>query len=393
MSDSLRSELDRLEKTGLRRALKDFDTPPARLMTCGGRTFLNFSSNDYLGLANSPTLKTAAIRTIEKFGSGAGASRLLSGNLGPHRDLEDALADWKQTEAALVFSSGYATALGTLPALFGPGDTIILDKLCHACLVDAARLSGARLRIFPHQNLDRLEALLAAERKRAPGCRLLVATESVFSMDGDLTPLRELVALKERHDAWLLVDEAHAIGIFGPDGSGLLRQEGLNDAVELQMGTLSKALGSAGGYLAGSRILIDFLVNKARSFIFSTAPTAASAAAATAAIELLRKPEGRRRMERLHHTIRRAGKILYPFLDGAKPESPIFPILVGDAETATTLSENLWEDGCYVPAIRFPTVPRNGARLRLSWSAFHQGKDVDTLAEALRSRWPSIGTT
>ena len=284
----LRQRLDAIRGQGLLRELRRVDSPQGTRIRVGGQSLLNFSSNDYLGLANDPLLKEAASKAVERFGAGAGASRLICGSLAPHHELEETLACFKGTEAALSFSSGYATAVGTICALLGKDDIIILDKLVHACIVDAARLSGAKIRVFAHNDLNDLEDKLkwaaSSSRHPSPATRhLLVVTESIFSMDGDAAPLREMVALKEKYGAWLMVDEAHATGLYGKHRRGLAEELGVSEQIEIQMGTLGKALGAAGGYISGSRVLIDFLVNRARSFIFSTAPVPAAAAAATAA--------------------------------------------------------------------------------------------------------------
>ena len=304
----LTQRLDVVREQGLLRELRRVDSPQAPRIEIGGKTLLNFSSNDYLGLANEPALKEAAIKAVERYGAGAGASRLICGSLAPHQELEEALAAFKGTEAALSFSTGYAAAIGTICALLGKDDVIILDKLVHACIVDAARLCGAKLRVFAHNDLDDLEAKLkwAAEKVRSPKAevrsaeaRTLVVTESVFSMDGDHAPLREIVALKEKYGAWLMVDEAHATGLYGANRRGLAEELGVSDRIEVQMGTLGKALGAAGGYICGSRALIDFLINRARTFIFSTAPVPAAAAAATAGVRFVESSAGEERRQTL----------------------------------------------------------------------------------------------
>ncbi|MBI3878374.1 MAG: 8-amino-7-oxononanoate synthase, partial [Verrucomicrobia bacterium] len=285
--NELNQRLASLREQGLWRELRRVDSPQGPRVEIAGRSLVNFSSNDYLGLANHPALKEAAIKAVEKFGAGAGASRLVCGSLAPFHELEETLAAFKGTEAALTFSTGYACALGTITALLGKDDIIILDKLVHASIVDAAKLSGAKLRIFRHNDLNDLEAKLrwASDSKprtthHAP--RTLVVTESVFSMDGDLAPLRNIVELKEKFGAWLMVDEAHATGLFGEHRRGLVEEFGLSGRVEIQMGTLGKSVGASGGYICGSRALVDWLVNRARSFIFSTAPVPSSAASARA---------------------------------------------------------------------------------------------------------------
>jgi len=306
-ADDLNQRLAALREQGLYRELRRVDSAPGPRIELGGKTFLNFSSNDYLGLANHPALKEAAINAVENFGAGAGASRLICGSLAPFHELEHSLAAFKKTEAALAFSTGYAAALGTITALMGKDDVVILDKLVHACIVDAAKLSGAKLRIFDHNDLNDLEGKLcwAGERSRIThhASRVLIVTESIFSMDGDAAPLREIVALKEKFGAWLMVDEAHATGILGENGRGLADALGVSQHIEIQMGTLGKALGASGGFICGSRALIDFLVNRARSFIFSTAPVPASAAAAAAGIKIVQSNQGEARRENLRANV------------------------------------------------------------------------------------------
>jgi len=329
----LNQRLAALREQGLHRELRRVDSAQGPRLEIGGQSFLNFSSNDYLGLANHPALKTAAIKAVEKFGAGAGASRLICGSLAPFHELEAALAAFKQTEAALTFATGYAAALGTITSLAGKDDVIILDKLVHASIVDAARLSGAKLRIFDHNDLNDLEDKLrwADESKSAIGNRqsaILIITESIFSMDGDAAPLREIVALKEKYGAWLMVDEAHAIGIIGKNGRGLADQLGVSDQIEIQMGTLGKALGASGGYICGQRALIDYLVNRARSFIFSTAPVPAAAAAAQAGIQLIQSSEGELRRAQLRQRTAEFKSAI-----GHRPSaisSAIVPLILGD---------------------------------------------------------------
>jgi 8-amino-7-oxononanoate synthase len=380
----LQKELAELDQRHLRRTLRPITSAQGPTLTLEDREVINFASNDYLGLAAEPQIVEAAREAAARFGAGSGASRLISGTLSPHTLLEEKLAAAKSTAAALSFACGYSTALGTIPALVGPGDVVILDKLSHACLVDAARLSGATLRVFPHNNTERLEAILRQVRTRQADAKVLLVTESVFSMDGDLAPLREIVALKEKYGAWLLVDEAHGFGVLGPQGAGLIAELGLSAHVEIQMGTLGKALGSAGGFIAGSATLIDFLINKARSFIFSTAPPPAQAAAATAALDWLSTTEGQ---QRIHHlrTLREAWPQLHPPAAAAGiPASAILPLPVGGEEAALQLGRILLEAGFWVPAVRYPTVPRGQARLRLSLTARHEIDQLRALAQNLQ---------
>jgi len=378
----LSERLDALRAQGLHRETRRVDSSQGTRIQIGGQTLLNFSSNDYLGLANNPLLKEAAIRAVEKFGAGSGASRLICGSLAPHHELEETLAAFKNAEAALGFSSGYAAALGTICALLGKDDIIILDKLVHACVVDAARLSGAKIRVFAHNNLNGLEKILKwVKKQRVTNTRVLVVTESIFSMDGDAAPLREIAALKEKYGVWLMVDEAHATGLYGKTRRGLAEEFGVSDRIEIQMGTLGKAVGAAGGYIAGSRTLVDFLVNRARSFIFSTAPVPGAAAAATAGIRFIQGKAGVQRCAQLWANVRR--------VTTARPELPadsaILPLIVGAEAGAVAASAALRRRGLFIPAVRYPTVPRGAARLRLTLSAAHTPDDLTQLLAALES--------
>jgi len=382
----LRQRLDAIRGQGLLRELRRVDSPQGTHIRVGGQSLLNFSSNDYLGLANDPSLKEAAGKAVERFGAGAGASPLICGSLAPHHELEETLACFKGTEAALSFSSGYATAVGTICALLGKDDIIILDKLVHACIVDAARLSGAKIRVFAHNDLNNLEDKLkwAAGRSRHPSPatrHLLVVTESIFSMDGDAAPLREMVALKEKYGAWLMVDEAHATGLYGKHRRGLAEELGVSEQIEIQMGTLGKALGAAGGYISGSRVLIDFLVNRARSFIFSTAPVPAAAAAATAGVRMVQSDKGEARRKLLWSNIGGFQSAIGN-RQSAIP-SAIIPFIIGDETRAVEAAARLREQHIFVPAIRYPTVARGQARLRVTLTAGHTAGEINQLAAAL----------
>lgn len=402
-----------IREQGLYRELRRIDSPQGARIQIDGRPLLNFSSNDYLGLANEPAIKEAMHKAIEQFGAGSGASRLICGSLAPHHELEEALAEFKGTPAALSFSSGYTTALGALGALLDHDDIVVIDKLVHASIIDAVRLCGAKLRVFAHNDLEALEKILKwADRRvvQSPSSsvkriiedkkskvqsptvevqgrpRVLIVTESVFSMDGDLALLREIIELKEKYGAWLMLDEAHATGLFGQYRRGLAEAYELADRVEIQMGTLGKALGAAGGYICGSRALIDLLVNRARSFIFSTAPTPVTAAAATAAIRLVQSNEGEERRVRLWARIDQ----LKSALVGSNWEVPvvrsaIVPLMLGAEEKAMRTAADLRALGIFIPAIRFPTVARGQARLRVTMTAAHSAADVQTLVSALRT--------
>jgi|SRR5882724_9504485 len=392
MQDLFAEQLKALRAASLDRHLSEISSAQGPEIAVGGdrraRRLINFSSNDYLGLANDSRLREAANAAIEEFGVGAGASRLVSGTQSPHLRLERALAEWKGTEAALCFSSGYAAALGTIPALVTRNDVVLLDKLCHASLIDGAKLSGAILRVFPHSNLRKLESHLEWAQRGHAGRRVLIVTESVFSMDGDRAPLRDLVQLKKQFDALLMLDEAHAVGVIATHGRGLAAAENLSDEVDVQMGTLSKALGASGGYICGSHDLIEWLINRARSFIYSTAPPPAIAATALAAVNFLSSPEGEERRLVLWERIRLIRKLLSPLASHVSPDensgSAIFPWIVGDEQAALDLASTLKREGFLVPAIRYPTVAKGSARLRITLTASHEEDQIRALCEAIK---------
>ncbi|MCI0568733.1 MAG: 8-amino-7-oxononanoate synthase, partial [Acidobacteria bacterium] len=343
--------------------------------------------NDYLGLATHDRLKQAAITAIERFGTGAGASRLISGTLPPHVELEAALARFKGTEASLLFGSGYLANIGLIPALIESGGLILADRLCHASLIDACRLSGATFRVFRHRDVAHLRQLL---EKRGASQRTLIVTDGVFSMDGDLAPLPDLLALAERYEAQLLVDDAHGTGAMGPQGRGTLEHFDLEGRLPFHMGTLSKALGGSGAYVVGPASLIHYLVNRARSFIYTTAPPPATAAAAQAALEVLSKEPGRR--TRLWDNRRQLAEGLlalgFSLTDTA---SPIVPVLIGDPARASQMAERLLQLGVYAPAIRPPTVPRNGSRIRTTVTSEHSPEQLDQVLAAFRQAGRDMG--
>lgn len=383
----LNERLDSIREQGLYRQLRPVDSPQSARIQIAGQTLLNFSSNDYLGLANEPALKEAAIKAVEQFGAGAGASRLICGSLAPHHELEETIAAFKKTEAALSFSTGYAAAIGTVCALVGKGDIVIIDKLVHASIVDAARLSGAKLRVFAHNDPNELEDILKWTRRdelreSQTSRHVLIVTESVFSMDGDHAPLREIVELKNKYGAWLMIDEAHATGLYGSNHRGVAEQFGVADAIEIQMGTLGKALGASGGYICGSRALIDFLINRARSFIFSTAPVPAAAAAATAGIRFVQTTAGEQRRKLLWNRVTELRSLLK--IPESQFQSAIIPIIIGDETQTVAAANGLLQQGCHVPAIRYPTVARGQARLRVTVTAAHEPADLKKFADALQ---------
>jgi 8-amino-7-oxononanoate synthase len=386
MLELFQEQLDTLRAQSLDRHLREITSAQGPEIEVGGRRLVNFSSNDYLGLANDPELREAAIAAIKEFGAGTGASRLISGTQSPHVRLEHALAKWKGTEAALCFSSGYAAALGTIPVLVAKDDVIVLDKLCHASLIDGAKLSGAILRVFPHNHLGKLQSHLGWARRQHPGRRILILTESVFSMDGDRAQLREVVELKKRFNALLMLDEAHAIGVIGANGRGLAAEENVSDEVDVQMGTLSKALGASGGYICGSRSLIEWLINRARSFIFSTAPPPAVAAAACRAVDFLSSLEGEERRLLLWKRINLMRELLPVNATNLKTNnssSAIFRWIVGDEQAALDLASALQNEGFLAPAIRYPTVAKDSARLRITVTAAHEENQIQALCDAI----------
>ena len=346
-----------------------------------GRSLLNFCSNDYLGLADAACTRQGALAAVQQWGSGAGASRLISGDLDLVRRLERELARWKGTADALVFASGYMANLGAITSLVGDGDMVLLDRLAHASLIDGARRSGATLRVFAHNDVDALDRTLA----RRPRSRVLVVTESVFSMDGDRAPLAELCRCCAAHNAWLLVDEAHALGVFG-NGRGCLAEQNLTDQATVIVGTLSKALGSQGGFVAGSRRMVECLVNRARSFIYSTGIAPAAAGAALAAVRELQHDPGRVRQ------LWERARVLRSGLEGlpVSGEGPICPVMTGSSTRALALAEYLFDAGYLVPAIRPPTVPRGGARLRVTVSAAHTETEVREFAQTVQRAWDSL---
>lgn len=372
--------LDALRGAGLYREPRLVDGVQGPRVYMGGREYLCFCSNNYLGLAAHPAVAGAARAAIERWGWGAGASRLVSGTMPPHEELERELAAFKGKEAAILFSSGYAANVGAIAALAGRGDTVIVDKLVHASIVDGCRLSGAALRVYPHGDVERLERILSAER--GPG-RMIVVTDSLFSMDGDLAPLDRIAAVARVHGAALMVDEAHATAVLGRRGRGGAELKGVEDDVEVSMGTLSKALGGCGGFVAGSAALIDLLRHRARSFVYSTAPPPAACAAAVAALGVARSQPGLRRAvlekaERLRSGLEALG---YDTMGSAYQ---IVPVLAGGAEEAARLSRGLLDRGILAPAIRPPTVPRGSCRVRLGVMATHSEEDIERLLDAFR---------
>lgn len=379
--DWIDAALSGLEEQGLRRRRPERAGPQVVRAVIDGQELINFGSNDYLGLAGDPRLAEAVRQAAAREGWGSGASPLLGGLGESHRRLEAGLAEFEGTEAALVFPSGFAANCGTVAALVGPGDVVYSDRKNHASLLDGCRLSRADFRVYPHNDFARLDRMLARPSKHG---RRLIVTDGLFSMDGDLAPLGELVGVAERHGAMLLVDEAHATGVFGPRGRGVAEQLGVDGRVPVRVGTLSKALGCAGGFVAGSRRLVEWLVNRARPYVFSTAMPAAAAAAALAALEVV-EHEPERRQDLLARAAALRDALKQRGWNTGCSASQIIPIVVGRPERAVELSGQLRDRGLYVPAIRPPTVPEGEACLRVSLTRAHTPEMIERLVTALGS--------
>ena len=380
MLHDFEQEVKTLEARHLRRRLRVGESPADTTITLEGRRLISMASNNYLGLANHPALKQAAITAIRQWGVGAGAARLISGTLSPHHHLEEDLGRFKQVEAVLTFGSGYSTNLGLLPCLLDRNGLILADRYCHASLIEGCRLARARFRVFQHNDAEHLESLL---KKRKAKCPTLVVTEGVFSMDGDVAPLPDIITLCKSYEASLLVDDAHGTGVMGKNGRGTLEHFGVNPADVIQMGTLSKALGAFGGFVAGSSSLKDYLINTSKAFIFTTAAPPSMAAAASAAIQVIQsEPERRQRLwENREFLFTELKGLGIPLTD---TRSPILPIMVKTPEAALKMSDTLYEAGIYVPAIRPPTIPKNSSRLRLTVSSEHTKNELQTVIQAIR---------
>ena len=380
LDDFAAAKLAELERGSLRRRLVDTTRVTGIRMLRNGRRLLSFCCNDYLNLTHHPAVKEAAIAAVRAHGTGAGASRLVTGNHPLFAELEARLARWKGTEAGCVFGSGYLANLGIIPALVGAGDLVLLDELSHSCLWAGARLARATVATFRHADADHAEATLASLRHRHP--RALIATDGVFSMDGDIAPLPALAALARRHDAWLLSDDAHGLGVVG-GGRGSSFAHHLRTEVPLQMGTLSKALGAYGGYLCASAAVIELIRNRARTLVYSTGLPPAMAAAAIAALDLIEREPGYAGLPlaKARAFARSAGL--------PEPASPIVPVVLGTADAALAASRLLEEHGFLVTAIRPPTVPPGTARLRLTFTAQHPDEEIERLAQIVRQRIPA----
>ena len=373
-------EIRNLETRHLRRQLRIAESPSDTTITIEGRRFISMASNNYLGLANHPAINRAAIEAIEQWGVGAGAARLISGTMTPHHQLEQDLARFKQVEAALTFGTGYTTNLGLIPALIDRDGLILADRYCHASLIEACRLAKAKLRVFHHNDVEHLKKLLKKREKARP---TLVVTEGVFSMDGDLAPLPDLLALCRQHEATLVIDDAHGTGVMGKNGRGTVEHFGVNPQDLIQMGTLSKAIGTGGGYVAGPVALKEYLINTSKAFIYTTAQPPAIAAGASAAIRIIQdEPARRERLRKnrdaLHAALTNLGFQL------TDTQSPILPIIVKSPERALAMSQALYEAGVFVPAIRPPTVPKHSSRLRLTVSSENTQEQLENVVRSLQ---------
>uniref|UniRef100_A0A7C4AQZ8 8-amino-7-ketopelargonate synthase n=1 Tax=Desulfomonile tiedjei TaxID=2358 RepID=A0A7C4AQZ8_9BACT len=367
-------ELKAIERKGLLRTMPLVSGMPGRLIMVDHRVALNFSSNNYLGLAGHEKVIEAALDAARRYGVGSTASRLIAGNSEIFRQLEDFIAQWKRTEAALVFGSGYQANVGIISSLMDERDLIVSDELNHASIIDGCRLSRARVAIYRHVDADDAEQAL----KRYPGRRKLLVTESVFSMDGDAAPLQDLSFICRRRGAMLMVDEAHATGIRGPQGSGLAAE--LDVIPEIQMGTLGKAVGVAGAYVAGEKSLINFLINTSRSLIYTTAPPPMTAAAALAALHIIRSPEGERRRAQLYENANEFHRRLKETRSVSNAVSAvashIAPVVIGPSDATMRISRECLRNGVFAHGIRYPTVPEGSARLRFTLMSDHTKEDL-----------------
>jgi len=374
MKDALfRDEIKDLKKKGLYRELRTIEGEQDSSVIMNGRRVLMFSSNNYLGLANHPDLKKASANAALCYGTGSGASRLISGNMEIHRVLENELASFKGTERAILFSSGYHANLGVISALAGEGDVILSDELNHASIIDGCRLSRAEVRVYKHANLNSLEEMLKGSSRFR---RRLIVTDSVFSMEGDIAPLPAIVDLGEKYSALVMVDDAHGTGVLGEMGKGAIEHFGLCGRVDVQMGTLGKALGSFGAYVAGSEDLVDYLVNKARSLLYTTALPPSVCGAVLAALKILGERPQLIGQLRNNVTYFRKGMrdLGYTIPEG---ETPIIPLVFQDPSITMEMAQNLLDEGVYVQGIRPPTVPDGTSRLRITLMATHTKEQLD----------------
>ncbi len=387
---ALEQRLENLREKNLYRHLRTVESPQGPWVNLAGQRLLNLCSNNYLGLSSHPEVKEAAVRAIQEWGCGSGASRLVCGNFSLHEALEGRLANLKGTEAALLYTSGYTANMGIIPALVSRRDFVFSDELNHASIIDACRLSQARVLIFRHNDMESLENKLRWASHASPGARKLIVVEGVFSMDGDLAPLSELVELSEKYESLLMVDEAHATGALGPAGSGVVGAFGLEKRVPIIMGTLSKALGCAGGFAAGRRDLVAFLINTSRSFIYTTALPLATVASALAALDVLHgDPSLPRRLQ--EHASYLRGQLNRLGYNTLKSQTQIIPVVVGEAARTLEMSHLLLEEGVLAVPIRPPTVPEGTCRIRITVTSSHTPEDLDFAVRAFEKAGHRLG--
>ena len=379
-AETIQDELEAIKRKALYRRLRRVENDQGPTLILDGREVINFSSNNYLGIANHPALAAAAKQAIDRYGCGSAASRLISGNMALHEELETKLARFKGTEAALVFNSGFQANTGILSTLTGEGDVIFSDALNHASIIDGCRLSRAKSIVYAHSDLDQLESAL---KLQVQARRKLIVTETIFSMDGDEAPLGGIVELAEKYGAMVMVDEAHATGIFGSTGAGIVAKLGLGERVAVQMGTLGKALGGFGAYVAGSSALRELLINRCRSFIFTTSLPPVIMAMAMAAIDLVQQEPERREALWKNCRMLQAGLRELGFSVGSG-ESPILPLVIGDAGKCMQFSARLLEEGIFAQGIRPPTVPAGTSRLRITLMATHARAQIDRALKVFR---------
>ncbi|MDR4497415.1 MAG: 8-amino-7-oxononanoate synthase [Candidatus Scalindua sp.] len=373
-------ELEKIKKSALYREYKSIEGAQGPYIQIENQTYLSFCSNNYLGLANHPFIINAVIKAVNQYGWGAGASRLVSGNMVLHEKLEYEISRLKNRNSTIIFPTGYMANVGTICALAGKEDLIICDKLNHASIIDGCRLSGATFRVYPHCDLIKLEKIL---KNSTHFRRKLIVTDTVFSMDGDLAPLPDIVTIARNHHAMIMVDEAHGTGVFGKNGTGVVEHFGLHSEINIVIGTLSKAIGSLGGFVSGDTDLINYLRNRARTFIYTTALPPAVCAASIAGIELLRKDHTlRESLWRNTHYLKDRLKAFD--LKIIPSESPIIPIIIGNARKALEVSEFLFKRGILIPAIRPPTVPDESSRLRITIMATHTEDELEKLLDILK---------
>lgn len=384
----LDAELDDLKERGLYRPLRVLEGRQEAETTFDGKYVVNLSSNNYLGLTTHPKLIAAAHAAIDQYGAGSGSVRTIAGTMSQHMELETKIAKFKHTEGALVFQSGFTANAGTVSSVLGKEDLIISDELNHASIIDGCRLSRAKIKVFKHKDVADLRRVLEETKGQYP--RTLVITDGVFSMDGDVAPLADIVEVAEAYQAIIMVDDAHASGVMGKEGRGTVDHFGLHGRVHIQVGTLSKAIGCLGGYVAGSRSLIDYLIHKARPFLFSTSHPPAVTAAAMAAFDLLQ--EDPTLMERLWDNTRyfKAGLSALGF-DTAGSETPITPVIAGDAKLAMELSDRLFAEGIFAQGIGFPTVPNEKSRVRTIVTATHTREELDRALAAFEKVGKELG--